>query len=88
LLPRCPPEGGRDRNQDRALAAPLKKETLEANLGNRVKFPVTFALLLNLSSMGSDAKPGLFNIKFVRFTGECGAGSCGPLANRPNMRAN
>jgi hypothetical protein len=64
----------------------MENETLEADLGNGVKFLVTFTLLLNLSGMGSDAKPELFNFKFVQFTRECGSGTCVPLANMPNMR--
>jgi len=43
-----------------------KKETLEANLGGGVKFPV--ALLPHLPGMETDAKPGLFNFKFMQFT--------------------
>jgi hypothetical protein len=55
-------------------------------LGDGVKFPVTLTLLLNQSGMGLNANPELFNFKFVEFTGESGAGTCGPLANMPNMR--
>ena len=86
ICSRCPPEGGRYRNQDRVLAARLKKETLEANLGDKVKFPVTFTLILNLSGIGSHAIQELFAIKFVQFTGACGLGACGLLANVPIMR--
>ena len=62
-----------------------KKETLEANLGNGVKFPVTLTLLLYLPGMEADAKPELFNITFKKFTDERGPGICHPMANMPNM---
>ncbi len=68
------------------LAPGKKKETLEANLGNGVKFPVTLTLLLHLPGMEADAKPELFNFKFTQFTDERGPGSCHPMANMPNMR--
>ncbi|HXP80444.1 MAG TPA: hypothetical protein VN976_11105 [Verrucomicrobiae bacterium] len=67
------------------LASRKEKETLEADLGNGVKFPVTFTLLLNLSGMGSDAKPELFNFTVTQFTDERGPGTCHPMANMPNM---
>ena len=62
-----------------------KKETLEANLGSGVKFPVTLTLLLHLPGMAPDAKPELFNFEFKQFTDERGPGSCHPMANMPNM---
>jgi hypothetical protein len=63
-----------------------KKETLEADLGNRVKFPVTLTLLLLLPGVEPDAKPELFNSKFTQFTDERGPGSRSPGANMPNLR--
>jgi hypothetical protein len=63
-----------------------KKETLEAALGNGVKFPVTLTLLLHLPGMVPDAKPELFNFEFTQFTDERGPGTCHPAANMPNMR--
>ncbi len=68
------------------LAPGKKKETLEANLGNGVKFPVTLTLLLHLPGMEPDAKPELFDFKFTQFTDERGPGTCSPMANMPNMR--
>jgi hypothetical protein len=67
------------------LAPGKKKETLEANLGNGVKFPVTLTLLLHLPGMEQDAKPELFNFTFTQFTDERGPGTCHPMANMPNM---
>jgi hypothetical protein len=67
------------------LAPGKKKETLEANLGNGVKFPLTLTLLLHLPGMEPDAKPELFNLKFTQFTDERGSGSCSLMANMPNM---
>jgi hypothetical protein len=67
------------------LAPGKKKETLEATLGNGVKFPVTLTLLLHLPGMEPDAKPELFNFKFTQFTDERGPGTCHPMANMPNM---
>jgi hypothetical protein len=63
-----------------------KKETLEANLGNGVKFPVTLTMLLHLPGMEPDAKPELFNFNFTQFTDEHGPGSCRPMSSMPNMR--
>lgn len=68
------------------LAPGKKKETLEASLGNGVKFPVTMTLLLHLPGMEPDAKPELFNFKFTQFTDEHGPGSCRPMPSMPNMR--
>lgn len=67
------------------LAPGKKKETLEANLGNGVKFPVTLTLLLHLPGMEPDAKPELFNFTFTQFTDERAPGTCHPMANMPNM---
>ena len=67
------------------LAPGKKKETLEASLGNGVKFPVTLTLLLHLPGMEPDAKPELFNFTFTQFTDERGPGTCHPMANMPNM---
>jgi hypothetical protein len=68
------------------LAPGIRKETLEANLGDRVRFPVTITLQLRLPGMASNAKPELFNFKFIKFTDERGSGACSPMANMPNMR--
>ena len=68
------------------LAPGKKKETLEANLGNGVKFPLTLTMLLHLPGMEPDAKPELFNFNFTKFTDERGPGTCHPMANMPNMR--
>jgi hypothetical protein len=62
-----------------------RKETLEANLGDRVRFPVTISLQLHLPGMESSAKPEWFNFKFTKFTDERGSGNCSPMANMPNM---
>src|SRR3984885_853865 len=58
-----------------------KKETLEASLGEGVKFPVTLTLLLHLPGMAPDDKPELFNFTFTKFTDENSAGSCTPMKN-------
>jgi hypothetical protein len=63
-----------------------KKETLEASLGDRMKFPVSLTLLVHLPGMPADAKPELFNFTFTGFTDEQEPGSCSPMANMPNMR--
>lgn len=68
------------------LAPGKKKETLEANLGDEVKFPVSLTLLLHLPGMAQDAKPELFNFTFTQFTDENGPGTCSPMKNMPNMR--
>lgn len=68
------------------LASGKKKETLEANLGSGVKFPVTLTLLLHLPGMDPEAKPELFDFKFAQFTDEHGPGSCRPMPSMPNMR--
>lgn len=68
------------------LAPGKKKETLEASLGNGVKFPVTLTLLLHLPGMEPEAKPELFDFKFTQFTDEHGPGSCRPMPSMPNMR--
>jgi hypothetical protein len=67
------------------LAPGKKKETLEANLGSAIKFPVDLTLLLRLPGMAPDAKPELFNFTFKQFTDERGPGTCHPMANMPNM---
>jgi hypothetical protein len=67
------------------LSPGKKKETLEASLGNGVKFPVTLTLLLHLPGMEPDAKPELFNFTFTQFTDERGPGTCHPMANMPNL---
>jgi hypothetical protein len=69
-----------------ALAPGKKKETLEGNLGNGVKFPVTVTLLLHLPGMEPDAIPGLFNFRFTKFTDERGPGTCSPKATMPSLR--
>ena len=68
------------------LSPRKKKETLEANLGNGVKFQLTLTLLLHLPGMEPDAKPEVFNFKFTQYTDKRGPGSCSPMANMPNMR--
>jgi len=70
------------------LAPGKKKETLEANLGNGVKFLVivTLTLLLHLPGVEPDAKPEMSNFKFTEFTDERGPGGCSPMANTPNKR--
>ena len=65
------------------LAPGKKKETLEANLGNGVKFPLTLTLLLHLPGMEPDAKPELHNFRFTRITNERGPESCSPMAKMP-----
>jgi hypothetical protein len=67
------------------LAPGKKKETLEASLGEGVKFPVSLTLLLHLPGMAPDAKPELFNFMFAGFTDENGPGTCSPMKNMPNM---
>lgn len=68
-----------------ALALGMSKETLEAKLGNEVKFPATLTLLLHLPGMAPDAKPELFNFKFARFTDQGGPGGCSHMAGMPDM---
>jgi hypothetical protein len=68
------------------LAPGNKKETLEANLGNGVKFVGTLPLPLHLPGTGPNAKLELFNFKFTQFADERGPGSCSPMANMPTMR--
>ncbi len=63
-----------------------KKETLEASLGEGVKFPLTLTLLLHLPGMAPDAKPELLNFTFTGFTDENGPGTCSPMNIMPNMR--
>ena len=69
-----------------SLAPGKKKETLEAGLGDGVKFPVALTVLLHLPGMAPDAKPELFNFKFTQFSDERGPGTCTPMANMSNMR--
>jgi hypothetical protein len=61
------------------LAPGKKKETLEATVGQNLKFPVNLVMLLRLPGMAPDAKPELFNFTFTRFTDEHGPGSCTPM---------
>lgn len=68
-----------------SLGPGKKKETLEASLGNGVKFPVDLTLLMHLPGMEPDAKPELFNFTFLKFTDERAPGTCHPMANMPNM---
>lgn len=68
------------------LAPGKKKETLEASLGNGVKFPVDLTMLLHLPGMEPDARPELFNFTFKQFTDEHGPGSCRPMPSMPHMR--
>ncbi len=62
------------------LAPGKKKETMEANLGDGVKFPIALTVLLHLPGMAPDAKPELFNFSFKGFTDERGPGTCTPMA--------
>jgi hypothetical protein len=62
-----------------------KKETLEANLGNGVKFRLTLTLLFHLPGTEPEAKPEPSNFKFTKFMGEHGPGSRSPMANMPNV---
>ncbi|HWF12810.1 MAG TPA: hypothetical protein VG272_03675 [Candidatus Acidoferrales bacterium] len=62
-----------------------KKETLEADLSDRVRFPVTITLRLYLPGMESSAKPELFNFRFAGFTDGRGSGNCRPMAGMPDM---
>jgi hypothetical protein len=62
-----------------------KKETLEAALGEGIKFPIALTVLLHLPEMPPDAKPELFNFSFAKFTDENGPGTCIPMARMPNM---
>ena len=84
-LPRCPASGGRYWNQNGVLSARLKKETLEASLGNGVKFPVTPPPLPHLPGMEPDAKPESFHFTFTQFTDVRGPATCHFRANMPNM---
>jgi hypothetical protein len=68
-----------------ALAPGKKQETLEAGLGNGLRFPVTITLLLHLPGMGPNAKPEVFNFKFTQFTDERRPGGCKPMPNMPDM---
>jgi hypothetical protein len=49
-----------------------------------VKFTVSITPALLLLSMVLDAKPVLFNFRFLEFAVGCGPGSCSPLTNMPN----
>lgn len=62
-----------------------KKETLEANLGDRVRFPVAITLQLHLPGMESSAKPELFNFRFAEFTDGRRSQNCRPMAGMPDM---
>jgi hypothetical protein len=74
---------------DSALKIPLvpgiKKETLEANLADRVRFPVHISLRLFLPGMESSAKPELFNFRFAGFTDSRKSGNCRPMSGMPDM---
>ena len=77
--------GDSERAAKIVLKRGMNKETLEASLGNEVKFPVVLTLLLHLPGMKPDAKPELFNFKFAQFTVETGPGGCSPMPGMPNM---
>ncbi len=68
------------------LAPGKKKETLEGDLGNGVKFLVSVTLLLHLPAMEPDAIPELFNFRFTKFTDVRWPGTCSPKANMPSLR--
>ena len=68
-----------------SFAPGKKKETIEANLGDAVKFPIDLTVLLRLPGMSPDSKPELFNFTFAKFTDEHGPGSCRPMPSMPNM---
>lgn len=67
------------------LVPGTKVETLEANLGKSLKFPVALTVLLRLPGISADSRPELFNFTFTKFTDEHALGSCNPTANMPNM---
>ena len=63
-----------------------KKETIEADLGGEVKFPVAITMLLHLPGMSPDDKPELFNFTFSQFTDEHGPGNSAPMGRMPGMK--
>jgi hypothetical protein len=63
-----------------------KAETLVANLGNGVKFPVALTVLLRLPGMSAKSRPELFNFTFKQFTHEPAPRACNPMPNMPGMR--
>ena len=67
------------------LAPWNKKEMLEADLGNRVKFPLAVSRHLRLRGMASSAKPELFNFKFTRSTVVADPETCNRMTNMPSM---
>jgi hypothetical protein len=68
-----------------ALAPGKQMETMEAKLGNGVKFPVALTVLLRLPGMPANSKPELFNFVFKQFTQAAAAGGCTPMAGMSNM---
>jgi hypothetical protein len=68
-----------------SLVPGSKKETLEANLGDRVRFPVSVTLQLHLPGMESSAKPEMFNFRFAAFTDDPGSQNCRPMPGMPDM---
>lgn len=68
-----------------SLVPGTKVETLEANLGKGLKFPVALTVLLRLPGMSADSRPELFNFTFTQFTDERALGSCTPTSNMARM---
>ena len=68
-----------------SLVPGTKVETVEANLGKGLKFPVALTVLLRLPGMSADSRPELFNFTFTQFTDERALGSCSPALNMANM---
>jgi hypothetical protein len=77
---------GDSENAPKIKLAPGKiAETLEANLGNGLKFPVALTVLLHLPGMAATSRPELFNFIFKEFTQEPQPAACTPAANMPIM---
>ena len=77
---------GDSENAPKIKLAPGKiAETLEANLGDGLKFPVTLTVLLRLPGMAATSRPELFNFIFKEFTQEPQPAACTPAAIMPNM---
>jgi hypothetical protein len=78
--------GASDDAPKTALGQGKKKETMEAELGGEVKFPVAVTLLLHLPGTAPDEKPELFNFTFTQFTDEHGPGASAPMGKMPGMK--
>jgi hypothetical protein len=62
---------GDSENAPKISLTPGKKmETLEANLGNGLKFPVALTVLLRLPGMSAGSRPELYNFTFKQFMDE------------------